>query len=129
MKTIYLNRLEYNEKQVTGELVTEFGTLLTLELADLNNQPRISCIPKGVYTCVYRYSDKFKKHFHVKDVPNRQWILINSGNFYSDIAGCILVGIEFGDINSDGYKDVLNSRLAMKKLLQWYPLGFNLVIK
>ena len=129
MNTIYLNRKEYTDKQVTGELITDHGTLFTLELPDLNNQRRISCIPQGTYEVVYRYNDTFKKHYHVKDVPNRDWILIHPGNFHTQILGCILVGTGLSDINGDGYKDVTNSRLALNKLLQWYPSGFNLVIQ
>ena len=129
MKTLTLIRTEFTDKQVTGELITEYGKLCTLELPDLQNQKRISCIPKGTYVCVYRYSDKYRKHYHVKNVPNRDWILIHTGNFHTQILGCILVGTEFADINKDGYKDVVNSRLALNKLLKWYPLGFNLVIK
>ena len=128
MQTIYLNRLEYNDKQVTGELVTDYGKLYTLELPDLNNQRRISCIPKGVYEVIYRYSDKYKKHYHVLDVPERDAILIHTGNYHTQILGCILVGTGLTDINGDGYKDVTSSRLALNKLLNWYPLGFNLVI-
>ena len=129
MKTVYLNRKEYTDKQVTGELICENGVLKTLELPDLNNQKRISCIPKGVYEVVYRYSEKYGKHFHIKDVPNRDMILIHSGNFHTQILGCVLAGIDFADINNDGYKDVTSSKAALNRLLQWYPIGFNLVIQ
>jgi hypothetical protein len=45
-----------------------------------------------------------------------------------DILGCILVGTGLADINKDGKLDVTNSKVAMQKLLDKYPKGFDLEI-
>jgi hypothetical protein len=88
----------------------------TLEPPWRENQRRISCIPEGDYKCVKRTSPKYGHHWHVQDVPNRDLILIHSGNFNTHTLGCILVGREFADINGDGLCDVTHSKQMMDEL-------------
>ncbi len=129
-----LIRQEFNDKQVTGllrilngeEVIVSFATL---ELAWKNNQRKVSCIPKGTYTCVARVSPKYGRHFHVTNVPNRDLILIHHGNFHTDILGCILIGKAHKDINKDGYKDVVQSKIAMNELNRIMPEEFELIIR
>lgn len=128
-----LTRKTYEDKQTLGEFkLYEKGKLLfscyTLELPWKNNQFQVSCIPKGEYEVVPRTSAKFKNHFHILDVPNRTYILFHSGNYYTQILGCVLLGDSLKDINSDGLKDVTNSKNTMKKLLKLAPKGFKLTI-
>lgn len=107
-------------------LLTE--TIHTLELADLGNQQNISRIPAGIYQCKKRWSIRHGKHIHILDVPDRTWILIHAGNFYTDILGCILVGDGLIDINGDGQVDVINSKATLKKILAVLPDRFELEI-
>lgn len=119
---IQLTRKEDNGIQTTGVLKVfdSSGVIFeckTLELPYLNNQKNISCIPMGEYTMRKRWSWKFKKMlYEIEGVSNRSAILIHSGNYYTDIRGCVLVGDSFQDINSDGYMDILNSRNTLKEL-------------
>lgn len=134
MKAI-LTRTLYQDKQTLGILELfdtngkEVFECFTLELADLNNQKRISCIPKGDYNVVIRTSTKYGLHFHVTNVVNRDFILIHSGNYHTDILGCILVGSGLTYLNKDKYKDVVSSKSTLKKLLKLAPKGFKLTIK
>lgn len=134
MKTILI-REPSTEKQTLGKLslFNESNELLyschTLELPWLNNEIRKSCIPIGDYKVVPRYSKKFGNHFHVLGTEPRTWILFHSGNYYTQIEGCILVGEGLADINGDGLLDVTNSKVAMSKLLELAPNGFDLVIE
>jgi hypothetical protein len=130
---LIIKRTKYEDKQTLGvmqivENDKSIFTCYTLELADKNNQQRISCIPKGIYKVVKRTSVKFKHHFHVLDVPNREWILIHAGNFHKDTSGCILVGNGHADLNADGYKDITGSTATLKKLLEILPAEFTLRI-
>ena len=80
-----LVRLEDDGKQTLGELnvydgIEKVFSCKTLELPYLMNIQNISCIPIGLYTVVPRYSEKYKNHFHVLDVDNRDHILIHVGN-------------------------------------------------
>ena len=132
MKAV-LERFRYQEEQTLGvlKLSNESGLIFeckTLELADDGNLPNISCIPEGNYRVNPRKSAKFKNHFIVEDVPNREYILIHKGNFYTDIRGCILVGKEHIDINGDGLLDVTSSADTVKMLLFLASDGFDLEI-
>lgn len=68
---------------------------LTLERPWEDNQPNISCIPRGVYRCRRIRSPKFGVTYEVCDVPGRTHILFHKGNTVEDTQGCILVGEEF----------------------------------
>ena len=129
-----LNRQIKTERQTLGELTltNSSGTVLlrckTLELPWKNNIRQKSCIPTGDYKIIPRTSTKFKKHFHVTNVPNRDYILIHSGNYNTDILGCILVGADFVDLNGDGDLDVTSSKVTLNKILSLAPDGFKLSI-
>jgi len=78
---------------------------------------------------VKRNSPKFNDHFHILNVPGREYILIHQGNFYTQIRGCILVGQDLEDINKDGILDVTQSVFTMRKLNQILPKEFSLTIQ
>lgn len=131
---ILIERFNDNGTQTLGcgEVIQGENLLFsfyTLELSYKNNQRYISSIPKGEYDCVLRYSVKFSWHFHILDVPNREYILIHSGNFHTDTLGCVLVGEDLGKINNDEQYDLLNSNKTMKKLLEIMPKRFKVIIK
>lgn len=122
-----LIRHDFQDKQTLGRLIVTGDNedfvyeCKTLELPWKDNQRGISCISAGTYTVRHRLaseSGKFKyPHFLVMDVPNRDYILIHSGNYYSQLHGCILPGKDFTDINSDGWLDVTHSRDTLEYLV------------
>jgi len=129
-----LTRSKATTKETLGDLVLRDAngklilTLKTLELPWKNNMNKVSCIPVGKYKVVPRNSPKYGDHFHVLDVPNRSFILFHSGNYHTQIEGCILVGLTHADINGDGQLDVTSSKDAMGALLKLAPKGFDLEI-
>ena len=117
----YLVRLDSDDKQTLGALTVYCGTdkvfeCKTLELPWLNNKPFKSCIPKGEYKVKYRHSETYGHHWIVQDVEDRDLILIHFGNFHRDTEGCICVGRDYRDIDSDGYRDVTSSKVTMRAL-------------
>lgn len=100
----------------------------TLELPWKDNKKKESCIPRGTYKVVKRSSEKYKAHFHILDVPNRDYILIHPGNFRSQLLGCIAVGDSYSDISGDGHVDILNSKNTLAKLYSLLPDEFELTI-
>jgi len=127
---VTIKRIEHTDKQTLGLMYYNGKEVAkTLELADKNNAPKISCIPKGSYKVVRRFSQKYGNHFHITDVPNRSFILIHNGNYHTQILGCVLVGKAHLDINKDGYKDVTASKDKMKELLALLPNEFTLTIE
>lgn len=126
-----LVRLEEGNNQTLGELNVYSGierlfSCKTLELPYVMNLTGISCIPKGNYTVVPRYSEKYKKHYHVLDVHNRTHILIHVGNYKTQTEGCILIGKSFAYINDDELLDISSSRKTLKELIKVAPEGFKL---
>lgn len=135
---------QYYKTQTTGTLTVydeetgeEVFKCRTLELAWLDNQSNVSCIPEGFYDVVPRTSPKYGSHLHISEVPNRSLILIHYGNYAgsmnpntgrSDIRGCVLVGEKLIDINGDSIADITNSRNTMKKLMKSAPDGFVLEV-
>lgn len=92
----------------------------SFELPWRENQSSISCIPPGQYKCEIRKSPKFGETYWVKNVPNRQFILIHSGNWAGDVNlgykshvnGCILFGKQMGYLQ--GQRAILNSKIQIK---------------
>ena len=118
-------------QQTEGELyVIQNGKIIyqcvTLELPWRNNARRVSCVPDGTYKCVKRTSPKYGHHWHLLNVPNRDLILIHSGNYNHHTLGCILVGKSFRDINKDGLEDVTDSVRTMNELRALLPDSFEI---
>lgn len=126
---IKLRRISDSGKQTLGHLTLPNGKIYhTLELPWRNNEKQVSCIPKGIYKVQKRNSPKYGAHFHILDVPNRSFILIHHGNYFTDILGCVLVGTGLKDLNGDGQLDVTNSRTAMQQLNAALPDNFSIEI-
>lgn len=105
-----------DDKQTTGTfLVLDekgqpiFGSL-SLERGNRNNERNVSRIPCGVYPLVWEKSPRFGRYlWEIKDVPNRSECKIHPANYWSQLNGCIALGLKLKDINADGYYDVTSS--------------------
>tara|TARA_Y100000593_G_C4323318_1_gene345195 strand:- start:9667 stop:10098 length:432 start_codon:yes stop_codon:yes gene_type:complete len=131
--TGHIIRLSEEVCQTLGRLyifegLEERYSCYTLELPWLGNQRRVSCIPEGEYCVIKRVSQKYGEHFHVLDVPDRDYILIHFGNYNRDTLGCILPGKRCADIDGDGMRDVTSSRATMNYLYKLMPNKWNLKI-
>ena len=88
---------------------------ICLERGWRNNEQNVSCIPLGEYEVVLEYSPKFETMlWEIKGVIDRSECKFHTANYWHDLNGCIALGSEVGDINSDGYNDVLHSGDTMK---------------
>jgi len=103
-----------------------------LELPWLNNQRSISCIPAGTYAGKKRKGadspSRNYDHIHVTNVPNRSWILIHAGTYYTHTLGCILTGTGLKDVNNDTICDVIGSHNALRELMRLLPQSFSITI-
>lgn len=126
-ETITLLRLRSSDEGTFGVLKRNGRRIaVTCELPWRDNQPRKSCIPKGVYQVEPWSSDKYPNAWHLENVPGREAILIHNGNTIKDIQGCILVGTDFGFVA--GLPAVINSRVALNALKAELPDHFELEI-
>lgn len=110
------------------DAVTGHHICCTLEEPWKGNAKKISCIPEGQYTCVPYNSVKFSNVWEITGIPGRDKVLIHAGNTTDDIEGCILVGMEHGNLK--GKDAVLRSKEALLKLRAMYAgMTFKLNIK
>ena len=89
----YLTRFAYTKDGTFGR----WGRFLTVEEEWQDNQPRISCIPTGVYRCVRSIFHRGGyETFEVTDVPGRTLIKMHRANTEEDLLGCIGIGLNLG---------------------------------
>jgi hypothetical protein len=129
---LLLIRDTFTENSTMGELFVQGERMCdTLELPYRDNQRSVSCIPAGEYQVRMRYpresATREYLHLLIKDVPNRDYILIHRGNKPSHSKGCILVGM------TSQQDFVGNSTLAMdlllKEIIHLGGKNINLIIK
>lgn len=85
----------------------------SIELPWRYNEVGRSCIPEGRYSLKLRYTDQFGRHYHVKDVPGRQMILLHPFNYaLKESRGCI-APVE----TLSGHGKGFGSRSALDRLL------------
>jgi len=117
MKHLRLVRVtEYNGATLGVLTIDESPEMMTLEDPWHLNERNISCIPEGRYTIVPHKSPKFGSTYLVENVTERSHILIHAGNTAKDTSGCILVGLQFGELNNQ--PAVLASRSAFLKFME-----------
>lgn len=115
MKTVTITRGIDTGKQMQGKLTTDGFSCDTLERPWKNNQPNISCIPKGTYNVKWTFSPRFMRYtYEVQKVPNRVGVRFHKGNYFFDVEGCILLGKGYTDLNKDGQQDIINSTVTIK---------------
>ena len=132
MINLLLIRDTFSKKSTIGELFLNGERICdTLENSWQDNQRNISCIPEGVYPVRIRLPRESGTrdyiHLLVKDVKDRDYILIHIGNTAKDTSGCILVGL------GSQQDFVSNSTLAMdlliKEIIHLGAENINLIIK
>lgn len=127
--SLVLERFCYADGATFGRMLVGGRVLYTVERPWLGNQPRVSCIPEGIYRCRPR---RFFRGDHdaieVCNVPGRTHILFHKGNRASDVLGCIAVGAELGVLGSDWA--VLKSSEGFRAFMDEYgSKNFTLAIR
>lgn len=132
---IYRHKNTIKKGQTLGTLCIEtddntevLWSCKTLELPYNGNKKRESSIPSGSYKATKWNSPKFGACFKIHEVEGRSDILIHTGNFKRQTAGCILVGERFIDIDGDGATDISNSKVTLSKMLDILPSEFKITI-
>lgn len=132
---VVLERYSESDRQTLGKFhVCESNgdiveTFESLELPFRQNRRNISCIPVGEYPLEKRYSVKHKNHLHVKDVPNRSYILVHTGTYHWHTLGCILVGKDLVDLNKDSFLDLIKSMFSMQKIMNMLPKRTKIIVR
>lgn len=132
MINLLLIRNTFSKKSTIGELFLNGERICdTLENPWQDNQRNISCIPEGVYPVRLRLPRESGTrdyiHLLVKDVKDRDYILIHIGNTAKDTSGCILVGL--GTEQDVVHNSTLAMDLLIKEILHLGGENINLIIK
>lgn len=69
---------------------------------------------------VWEFCPAFDQNlWEVLSVPNRSEIKFHVANYHRELNGCIGVGDLHLDIDNDGYRDLRNSRITLKRLHEY----------
>lgn len=119
----------YYEDCTIGRLWCGDFQCFTLELPLLNNESNVSCIyPAGGYIGRKHFSPNNGDVIAIDNVMGRTNIQVHSGNYTSQILGCILVGDSVKFLNDDKIPDVTNSKNTLNKLLSMLEDSFSIEI-
>ena len=132
MINLLLIRNTFSKESTIGELFLNGERICdTLENPWVDNQRNVSCIPEGVYPVRLRLPRESATrdyiHLLVKDVKDRDYILIHIGNTAKDTSGCILVGL--GTEQDVVHNSTLAMDLLIKEILNLGGENINLIIK
>jgi len=133
--TVNIFRMKRSSQGTLGMLCVGGFRCYTLELPWKDNKRNVSCIPRGSYKVETRLSPKFGNVYWVREVPERTFILIHSGNWAGDISegfkshanGCILLGQKRGLLANQ--LAVLNSGITVRRFmrtLQYQPFTLDI---
>lgn len=124
---LVINRAYFNDCTI-GRMSYGSLSFFSLELPSLNNQQNVSCIPEGEYQCEKITSPSLGECIEIKDVEGRTYIRIHTGNYTSQIKGCVLVGDGIKYLNQDNIPDITNSGATFDTLMMNVPNTFDLVV-
>lgn len=122
MTDVIMTRIETGDQGTFGRLVAGSLTLYSGELPWLDNQPNISCVPDGVYQCVWTFSEHFRRFMYLLlGTSPRAGIREHSANlmgneskgFKKQLNGCIAYGERLGWIG--GQKALILSAPAVRR--------------
>lgn len=120
MKTATLHRFCLASFGTFGTLSLGEVTVYTVERPWLDNQPFISCISAGKYSCrPRRFFRGGYDAYEVTDVPGRTHILFHKANWPHELAGCIAPNAMLGPGNMACPMRGINSAAAFEKLMEW----------
>jgi hypothetical protein len=117
MKQPVLERFAHTPMGVFGELTLGDFKCYTVERPWLDNKPRESCIPEGVYSLeLGMYNNGGYPAYEIMNVPDRSLIKMHVANNMNDVVGCVGFGSKLGFY--EGLWSVLDSRGAMNGFMK-----------
>lgn len=136
MTRVTLERIESTDQGTFGRLYLDGNTYFTGELPWRDNKSDVSCIPVGIFQCVWTYSVRFKRFMYLVQNSTRVGVRFHPANlmgdkekkFMAQLNGCIALGEKLGTIEKQ--KALLVSAPAIRKFeTLMNKLPFELEIK
>lgn len=134
--SIIIERFCYAPKGVFGKLHFDGFSCFTVEREWQGNEPYVSCIPDGNYTCSWYDSPRFGRTLAIVGdtvslfpSPNheRSGIMFHLGNWPRNFNGCIGLGRSFTCIN--GEMGVTSSRDTVNEFLSLFQGKDDILLK
>ena len=98
-----------------AERLVPLFTSISLERGWLDNKPNVSCIPTGVYDCVFEHSPRFdRKLWEIYGVDGRTETKFHSANYSRSLNGCLALGRIALHLDGDNTYDITRSRETMR---------------
>lgn len=132
MKSATLTRGPSTDQGTFGDFCTDDGAFRcdSIELPWRNNEKGHSCIPVGIYDCIWHQSPTKGWVYLLTGTGNRTDVLIHSANFAGDVdkgwqsqlLGCIALGMGKGQMKNASGKlqnAITSSRIACQRLYDW----------
>lgn len=92
----------YKPTCTLGTVILPSGKILkSIERPWLGNKRNVSCYPEGTYLVKWlarSASGKYKRVWHVQNVPNRGGILWHAANLVRQLKGCTAPGLRHGKL-------------------------------
>jgi len=108
----------YKKGHTLGTVILPSGkTIKSIERPWLNNKQNISCYPEGTYLAKWlprSASGKYRRVWHVQNVPNRGGILWHAANLVRQLRGCTAPGLRHGKLY--GLPAVLSSGAGLNMM-------------
>jgi len=119
---ILIHRYSQDTNQSSGSCVVlgldgfPLFSSVSLERGWRNNESNVSCYALGEYPVELEVSAKFRKElWEVKETLDRSECKFHSANYWKELNGCTSLGLEYIDMNADGYRDVTSSGPTMRR--------------
>jgi len=104
-----------NIESLAGKIIPAFSSA-SLERGWLDNKPNVSCIPTGEYHCVIEYSPAFDAMlWEIYGVDGRSECKFHIANYYSQLQGCVALGLRTLLMDGDNTYDLTKSRIALEE--------------
>lgn len=92
----------YKADHAAGTAILPSGRIVkTIERPWLNNKQNVSCYPEGTYLVKWlprSSSGKYRRVWHVQNVPGRGGILWHAANLVRQLKGCTAPGLRHGKL-------------------------------
>lgn len=128
LANVILKRIISTDQGTVGFFIAPDFSCYSMEPPWRDNQPNRSCIPPGVYHCIWHRSPRYGWVYLVTDVSGRSHILTHSGNlggdelmgYWTHTNGCILLGAKLGRLPTGAGKQraVLTSRPTVRRFFE-----------
>lgn len=116
IESLLLKRIDFRPDRTYGALIGPDGPFIfTLELPWRENEPQVSCFPRGSWECTRVISPRWGETFDIA-VPGRKLLRVHWGSTEDDTLGCLITATTFDP--TKGINGAVDSRKAFNEFMR-----------